>query len=99
MGKARTRKENALMKKVLQDEHAVQVAELRSQAKAAWDAGAAQAAELATEQRITSELSHQVDLAEKQINILKALLRSAVERASVRTRKVQMDSEQGEVAG
>jgi len=79
--KARTRKENALMKKVLQDEHAVQVAELRSQAKAAWDAGAAQAAELATEQRITSELSHQVDLAEKEISDLKALLRSAVERA------------------
>jgi len=79
--RARTRRENALMKKVLQEEHAVQVAELRSQAKAAWDAGAAQAAELATEQRITSELSHQVDLAEREIGILKALLRSTVGRS------------------
>jgi len=79
--RARTRRENALMKKVLQDEHAVQVAELRSQAKAAWDAGAAQAAELATEQRVTSELSQQVDLAEREIDILKTLLRSTVGRA------------------
>lgn len=79
--RARTRRDNAKMQDALRKEHEAQVAELRSQAKAAWDAGAAQAAELATEQRVTSELSHQVDLAEKQINILKALLRSAVERA------------------
>merc|ERR1719265_3073172 len=78
--RARTRRENTLMKKVLQKEHAVQVAELRSQAKAAWDASTAQAAELATEQRVTSELSHQVDLAEQQIDFLKALLRSTVGR-------------------
>lgn len=80
--RARTRKENAQMKGALKKEHEAQVARLRSDARAAWDAGTAQAAELAQEQQTNSELSHELKLAHSEIVDLKKLLRSAVERAA-----------------
>lgn len=80
--RARTRRGNAKMKQDLTRQHKEQVAQLRSDAKAAWDAGAAQATELAQAQRVCSELHQQLELANNEIADLKSLLRSTVERTA-----------------